>query len=98
MPKDEANARANEIGKTNPELFQKLKDTVEADKKGLNFNDRLIMQLGVENGERAKFVWESIKAFKTKEEKNNYVNEMRTKGIISDQVFQQLGELKSKGY
>ncbi len=96
MPKDEANARANEIKKTNPELFQKLKDTAEADKKGLDYNDRLILQLGVENGERAKFIFEAAKGFKTKEEKNNYVNEMRKKGIISDNVFKQLVELKSK--
>lgn len=98
MPKEEANVKSSEIKKTNPELFQKLKDTVEADKKGLDYNERLILQLGVENGERAKFVWENLKAFKTKDEKNNYVNEMKKKGIISEKVFKQLGELKSKGY
>lgn len=98
LPKDQANTMASELQQKNPQLFDKLKTVVEADKKGLDYNDRLMMQLQVTNGERAKFIWENLKAFKTPEEKNSYLADLKKKGIVSANVMTQLQELKAKGY
>ncbi|MDD5006658.1 MAG: hypothetical protein PHS33_09195 [Candidatus Omnitrophica bacterium] len=96
LPKDEANAKAKELKKKNPALYEKLKDVTSDAKLGLSYEDRLIKQLGVENGERAKFIWEAVKSLKTKEEKNAYIKELREKKIISDNVMKQLRELKNQ--
>lgn len=97
LPPDEANAKADELSTKNPVLYDALKTVVEDNKNGLDYNDRLIKQLGVTNGERAKFIWETLKTFNTKEEKNNYISQLQDKGIVSDTVFEQLTELKNNG-
>jgi hypothetical protein len=51
-------------------------------------------QLGITNGERAKFIWETLKSFSTKEDKNNYIKQLQDKGIISEEVYNHLAELK----
>lgn len=98
LPKEEANRKASELKQANPMLYDKLKDVAILQKKGLDYNDRLILQLNVTNGARAKFIWENLKAFKTNEEKNAYIEELRRKKIISDEIISQLRQLKAKGY
>ena len=98
LPKEEANEKARTLEQANPLLYEKLKDVAEEDKLGLNYDDRLLKQLQVKNGERAKFIWSKLKEFETKEEKNAYVNDLRSKKIISDEIFEQLAELKRKNY
>lgn len=98
LPPEQANSKALELKQSNPLLYDKLKAVVDEQKKGLDYNDRLMMQLGVTNGERAKFIWANLKAFNTSEEKNIYINDLRKKGIISDNVMKQLKQLKDGGY
>jgi hypothetical protein len=96
LPKDQANVKAEKIKTINPLLYAKLKDVAQTEKLGLDYNDRLIMQLGVENGERARFIWENTKAFLTRDEKNAYITELRRKKIITDSVIEQLRQLKNE--
>lgn len=96
LPKEEANARAREIKNVNPQLFGKLKETIDDAKLGLTYSDRLTKQLGVENGERAKFIWTQLQQLSTKEQKNSYIKELREKKVISEQVLEQLKKLKSQ--
>ena len=86
---DEVN-KINSIQKNNPQLYNKLKDVITSEQKGLTYNDRLMLQLGVENGQRAKFIVESIKAFPTNEEKAKYLNDLRQKKILTDAVLKQI--------
>lgn len=94
LPGNEANAKVTELKKANPQLFDKLKGVVEDDKLGLDYGERLIKQLGVENGERAKFIQTVIKTKGTNEEKNAYIADLKKKKIISDAVFAQLKKIK----
>lgn len=93
LPKEEANTKAFEIQSKNPEVAEKLRVVIDDSKKGLTYDERLIKQLGVENGARAKFIFEQTKRFKTKQEKNEYLNSLSQKGIISENVDKQLREL-----
>lgn len=88
--KDEMNAKAAAIKKSNPELYDKLKNTVENEKLGLSYEERLIKRLPVNDGTRAKFIYEKLNGMEDKKQKNGYVNEMKKKKIISDKVYAQL--------
>ena len=90
LPGSQANAKAEELRQYRPSLFEKLKDVAQADQKGLDYNDRLMLQLQVNNGQRAKFISSNLKAFKTNNEKNSYIQTLQKKGIISDKILEQL--------
>lgn len=93
---EEARARFNQINTENPLLADKLKDVVEERKLGLTYKEKLMKQLGVENGERAKYIDEQIMKLATSEERRAYYDELVRKKIISDNVAKQLRDLKAK--
>lgn len=96
LPKDEANAKAREIAKTDPILITKLKNIVQDEKLGLSYDDRLLKQLDVKNGARAKFIYSKANEFATKEEKNAYINDLISKKIVTDEIKKQLRQLLNK--
>jgi len=90
---EEANNKAKELKKTNPRLFEKLKDVASEEKLGLSYDEKLVKQLQVKNGERAKYIFEKISKLETAEEKNAYIADLRKKKIISDDVLKQIKKL-----
>lgn len=95
LPKKEANARAQELRKENPQMFNELKSIIQAKDKGLDYNDRLILQLQVTNGERAKFIKAELDSLKTKAEKQKYAAELQKKGILTKNVISQINQLSA---
>ncbi len=93
LPKEEATQRANALKKTDPVLFEKLKDVVEEEKLGLSSLERFVKTLPVEDGARAKYLMQKVNSFETKEEKNAYIKDMVEKKIVTPQVIQQLKKL-----
>ena len=96
LPKPRRDEQYFKIKKENPELAAKLKETSQQDKLGLTKSERLILQLGVENKARATYIYENWKALKTSEEKKEYINNLRSKRVITDEVMLQLKQLKAK--
>ncbi len=94
--KVEAEKTLKEISKTNPVLAKKIVDVIKAERAGLDGTDRLIKMLGVENGERAKYIYETMQDFKTAKEKTTYLQELKEKKLLSAKVYAQLLELKKK--
>lgn len=94
--KDEAIVRLKKIEEEDKLLSDKLKTVAADEKKGLTQNDRLVKMLHVNNGERAKYIVEQIKSMKTREEKAKYLQGLDDKGLISDDVFEQIQVLLSK--
>ena len=92
MPKEKARDTFNELIKENPFLAQKVSDIGDAEDRGLELEDRLLLQLGVENGERAKFIFNEINKLKSKEEKKNYYQSLIDKKVITKQVNVQILE------
>lgn len=74
----------------NPDMAQKIADISAAEDQGLNGNDRLIKMLGVENGERAKYIANTLKTLKTANEKADYIADLAAKGLMNDQVVDQV--------
>lgn len=77
----------------NPDLAKRVKDIIKDEKMGLDGKDRLVKMLGVENGERAKFIVEQLNGLEDKEAKAEYLNELVAKRIITKQVKLQIQEL-----
>lgn len=98
LPVDEANRKVSELAASDPAAYEALKSVAESQQLGLDYNDRLTLQLGVTNGERAKFIWENTKAFATADEKNAYLADLRRKKILTEQVEAQLAELRRINY
>ena len=59
----------------------------------LDYKEAFLKSLGVENGQRAKYVVEELNKLKTKEEKRDYYQTLIDKKIISKQVNVQVLEL-----
>jgi hypothetical protein len=94
LSKEEANQRVKEISEANPQLYDKLVDVVQEEKLGLTYNDRLIKRLAVDTGDRARFIFQTLQGFATREEKNAYIQDLIDKKIISNEVMEQLRRLK----
>ena len=93
LPKEEAKEMFNSIIQDDPSLAKKINEIIKEEQLNLNYIDRLIKQLGVENKARAIFIVGELNKMKTKEQKRDYYNELVAKKIISKQVAQQINEL-----
>ncbi|HYD91573.1 MAG TPA: LPD38 domain-containing protein, partial [Flavobacterium sp.] len=96
LPKEEANRQAKDVEKNNPRLYEKLKNIVEDKKFNYSTQEKQIKDLGVENGSRARYIWEQINKYQTLEEKKAYIKDLQGKKIITDSVTKQLKELEAE--
>lgn len=90
---EEANRRARELKATDPTAHTMLKELVEAERRGLTAFDKSIKQLGVENGERARFINDMMLKMDTREERNAYIEELTEKGVVTPEVRKQIKKL-----
>lgn len=90
---EQANIKVKEIKQSNPDVYKKIKEIANEEKLGLNYQDKLIKGLGVDNGERAKYIFSQVNKLQTSEEKNEYIKELKRKKLVSDTVIKQLKKL-----
>lgn len=76
--------------KQNPDLADAIIKVADEERQGLNSTDRLIGMLGVQNGERAKFIADTLKSMSTKEERVRYISDLSSKKLIDDTVVDQI--------
>lgn len=93
LPKEQAMSAFDDLAKSDPTLAQKVADVAEDEKLGLSYEDKLVKQLQVENGERAKFIADKLNALGSKEEKKQLWEEYSTKKIITKNVATQILKL-----
>lgn len=86
----------NELQQTNPALAKTIIKIADEDKEGITLNERLVKELGVTDGQRAKYIAEQINTLPTKAAKASLWDRYVTLKIISPQVSQQLGPLLNK--
>ncbi len=75
------------LAKKNEPLVRKIIEMAKDDKLNLTYQDKMIKQLGVANGERGKYIKEKLKEFKTREEKKAWLLELARKGIVTKEVL-----------
>lgn len=96
LPKDEGIKLLDSETQGNDLLKAKVKSVIADQNKNYNYTEKLIGQLGVENGERANYVVQHVNTLGTKEEKIAYLNNLKDKGLISKSVQAQIQQLLSK--
>lgn len=77
------------IKKTDPLLAKRILDKLTEESKGIDFDDRMLRQLNVNNGARAKAIIEIMSGLEP-EEKVELFNELARKKIISAKVKEQI--------
>lgn len=93
----EKNAMIAEIKKTNPKLFEKVLEVGTDYKLGLSYDEkRMKYELGVEDGSRARFIYDQTKKLKTPEEKNAYLTDLKRKKVLTDKMIPQLKALAAR--
>ena len=96
LPNDESKRQYYQIKKENPSLARSILSLRKDEKKGITEEDKEIRAMGVENLERANFIYERVNELKTRQEKLNYLNALRRKKIITDEVKSQIIFLDKK--
>jgi len=96
MPRQEKINEFNRLREEDPELAKKIANLVQEEKLGLTPEDKAILNLGVTNGDRARFVYKKLMEQKTREEKIKLWNELVTKKIITKIVSRQIIKLLTK--
>ncbi len=95
LPKDQAKEMFDNLIKENPDMAKKINDIIDEEKLGLTYPEKMIKQLGVENGERAKYIKSKLDGLKTKEKQDYYQN-LIDKKIITKKVSEQILKLLRK--
>lgn len=90
LPKDQALSRLQALEASDPDMAEAVADVADSEASGLTGTERLIKMLGVENGERAKYISDTVDSLKTREEQVAYLQNLDEKKLISDDVFDQL--------
>jgi hypothetical protein len=93
LPKEEARAEWDKINQANPELAAKIADMKEQQALGLTSQDYEIRDLGVTNGQRARYIYSQLQALNTDEERRALWGEYTQKKLISDTVGEQIKAL-----
>lgn len=92
----EKEARVNEIERTQPELLDALADEFDARSKNLTQPDRLARKMPVRDGTRARYIVERIKRLPL-DKREAFFEDQVKKGIVTDEVIDQLAELMGAG-
>jgi len=95
LPKAEAQAKAAQLKKDDPLLYEKLKDVIDEKNKGLTPLESFIKTLPVQDGSRATYVKDKLKSL-NKQEKEALIKLWITKGIISENIYKQLQAMSQK--
>lgn len=93
MNKEQAKNEFNQLASTDPKLAQKVTDIASQEALGLTYTDRLIGNLGIENGDRAHYLAEQFNALPTKEAKAQLWSDLVDKKLIDATVAQQISNL-----
>ncbi|MFA5772894.1 MAG: LPD38 domain-containing protein [Thermoplasmata archaeon] len=92
MPIEQRKETYKKLKEEKPRIIKRVDNIADEESKGLTKLDRQLLQLGVENGERAKYLFKVFKSAEPQERKELY-QEYAKKGIISDNVKVQLDYL-----
>lgn len=88
--KDEKVKALQALDKSDPQLAEAIAGIAKDEALGLSGTDRLIKMLGVENGERAKYISDTVSGMDTRQQQVAYLKDLDDKKLISDPVFEQL--------
>ena len=93
MDKETAAKTLNDATKGDPALAKAVKTQLDAAKLGLTTSDKMVEQLQIGNGERARYIDQQVRQMGSKEAKLAYLNDLAKKKIITAAVQKQLYDM-----
>lgn len=82
LPSDEQALRIEDIKANDPELYKELQQAEKEYTLGVTPLDKALSKMGIENSERAIYIYGEVEKLKTAEEKNAYIDSLVKKRII----------------
>lgn len=95
LPSAEARLKFDQLFKDDPKLASAVATAAENRKLGLTYEEKIMKQLGVENGERAKYIDEQIMKLPV-DQRAAYYTDLVNKKVISANVAAQIQSLRKK--
>ena len=93
MPKDQQMRAITEVAKTDTSLYKQLLEKHKIENKmavrGITTIDRMVLSLGENDGERAKYIARTMSKM-DKDSADDYLKDLRKKGIVTSKVEMQL--------
>lgn len=90
ISQDKAKELFNQLIETNPEVANRINELKKQQELGLTYTQRRIKALGVENEERASFIFNKLESLSSDQERSELWNEYTEKKIITKDVANQL--------
>ena len=90
LPSDQANQIFNQIKQQNPKLAQQIMEQRKNEILGITSDDLSVKALPIEDGSRAKEIFNRLNKLSTNEEKDRLWKDYERKGIITPTVARQL--------
>ena len=90
LPKEEARRQFDSLIQSNPDLAKEVSDLASETK--LDYKESFFRSLGVENGQRAKYIVDELNKL-SKEERRSYYQNLIDKKVITKQVNEQILKL-----
>lgn len=87
--KEEAIAKLKDIAIKDPAAAKKIASVAKSEVQGLNGNERIVKMLGIENGERAKYIADQLRN-KKGEGRKAYLANLAQKGLVKGPVLKQV--------
>jgi hypothetical protein len=73
----------------NPSIYERVRDGLRAEERGLTWQDKQILRLGIDNGERARFIADELRHLNA-DGRTARIKEMRKKELVTPEVLQQV--------
>lgn len=81
--------RLREIAKQDRKLFTAVKEQVDAKARGVTWQERQILHLGVDNGERARYLLEQLQPLDDADRRKRIID-WRRKKLVTQEVIRQI--------
>ena len=97
MPKDQANTELKRIFDENRPLYDAINKARKQEDRGLSKVEAVLEDLPVKDGTRAAYIYNQYLEIKESnpQDAKAYLKDLREKKIISDEVLEQLKDLRS---
>lgn len=94
LPKDQAIQQYDQLVQNNPSLATKVATAAKNAQLGITATDKLIKQLGVKSGARAKYIYTQVMRL-PQSQRASYFDSLATKGLLDKEgvIVQQLRDL-----
>ncbi len=90
LPKPEAEKQFDTISKSNPALAKEIVKVIDDKKQGVTLNERLVKNLGVASGQRAKYIADQLNKLSDKKSKADLWDRYIKIKVLTPQVQKQV--------